>query len=207
MKADAPDDRIEKILAFLPQTQCELCQHPGCRPYAEAIVNGVDHIGQCHPGGLTTLHAIADIMAEDPSPWEQVVADQYKAPSTVIIDPEQCIGCTKCIQACPVDAIIGRSKTLHAVITTECTGCDLCLPACPMDCMHSLPAPTPSAATQSSHAKSHRRRYEQRNKRLEKDKQQSRQKHQQQKQDILQKMRQLQLQGTHHEPSKDQQDI
>lgn len=135
------DPVVDRIDALLPQTQCGQCNYPGCRPYAEAIAAGEADINQCPPGGEAGVRALADLLGREPKPLNP---DHGEAtPRTVVvIDEERCIGCTLCIQACPVDAIIGAPKLMHTVIESECTGCDLCLPPCPVDCIDPVePAP------------------------------------------------------------------
>ncbi|MCZ0926584.1 electron transport complex subunit RsxB [Halomonas janggokensis] len=130
---------VEQIDTLLPQTQCGQCGYPGCRPYAEAINQG-DAINKCPPGGEATITALADLLGRTPEPLDG------EAPSedlVAFIREDECIGCTKCIQACPVDAIIGAAKQMHTVIEDECTGCDLCLDPCPVDCIDMLPRSTP----------------------------------------------------------------
>ncbi len=129
------DPVVERIDALLPQTQCGQCGYPGCRPYAEAIARGEAEINLCPPGGETTMKALADLLERDPKPLE--AAPQEKRVARII--EEWCIGCTLCIQACPVDAILGAPKQMHTVIASECTGCDLCLPPCPVDCIEMVP--------------------------------------------------------------------
>jgi Na+-translocating ferredoxin:NAD+ oxidoreductase subunit B len=131
------DPLVAQIDALLPQTQCGQCGHPGCRPYAESIAAG-EAINKCPPGGQPTVQALADLLG--------VVAPQLDAPEgadaikkVAFIREEDCIGCTKCIQACPVDAIVGTQKKMHTVIATECTGCDLCVEPCPVDCIDMIP--------------------------------------------------------------------
>lgn len=128
------DPLVEKIDAILPQTQCGQCTYPGCRPYAEAIAKGEADINQCPPGGETTIIALADLLGRDPKPLNPEHGVE-KAKRVAVIDEQVCIGCTLCIQACPVDAILGAAKQMHTVIEDECTGCDLCLPPCPVDCI------------------------------------------------------------------------
>jgi len=130
---------VEKIDALLPQTQCGQCGYPGCRPYAEAINNG-DAINKCPPGGDTTIQALADLLGKEPQPLD---GEAQQEDRVAFIREDECIGCTKCIQACPVDAIIGAAKQMHTVIEDECTGCDLCIDPCPVDCIDMLPRRTP----------------------------------------------------------------
>lgn len=125
----------EDIDAVLPQTQCGLCGHGGCMPYAEALVFENAAIDLCPPGGVPVLRKIGALMQQDPAPLEDAMAAKTKPPLVAIIRENECIGCTKCIQVCPVDAILGSSKSMHSVISDECTGCELCIPACPVDCM------------------------------------------------------------------------
>ncbi|WP_136254365.1 electron transport complex subunit RsxB [Onishia niordana] len=125
------DPLVERIDALLPQTQCGQCGYPGCKPYAEAISGG-DAINKCPPGGDATIAALADLLGREASPLDGEAQD---APRVAYIREDECIGCTKCIQACPVDAILGAAKHMHTVIADECTGCDLCLDPCPVDCI------------------------------------------------------------------------
>ena len=128
------DPVVDRIDAILPQTQCGQCNYPGCRPYAEAIAAGEAQINQCPPGGEAGIRALADLLGVEPLPLNP--ANGAEKPRTVaVIDEKACIGCTLCIQACPVDAILGAAKQMHSVIESECTGCDLCLPPCPVDCI------------------------------------------------------------------------
>ena len=130
------DPVIDRIDAILPQTQCGQCNFPGCRPYAEAIAAGEAPINQCPPGG----EALADLLGVDPLPLNPENGEEA-LPTVAVIDEATCIGCTLCIQACPVDAIVGAPKLMHTVIAAECTGCDLCLPPCPVDCIEMVPRP------------------------------------------------------------------
>jgi electron transport complex protein RnfB len=132
------DPVVERIDALLPQTQCGQCTYAGCRPYAEAIAAGEADINQCPPGGETTIHALADLLGVDPKPLNPEHGE-HKEKTVVYIDEQVCIGCTLCIQACPVDAIVGAPKLMHTVVTAECTGCNLCIPPCPVECIHIVP--------------------------------------------------------------------
>lgn len=130
---------IERVNALLPQTQCAQCNFPGCRPYAEAIVNNTADINQCPPGGDEGIKALATLLGRDIKPLDNSLA-AHKPPQIAVIREQECIGCTLCIHACPVDAIIGASRKMHTVILDSCTGCELCLPPCPVDCidLHTL---------------------------------------------------------------------
>lgn len=131
----------EQINQLLPQTQCAQCGYPGCRPYAEAIAQGAP-INLCPPGGNSTLIALADLLNLEPEPLANPLVDS--SPKVAFIREEECIGCTKCIQACPVDAILGAAKYMHTVIASACTGCELCIEPCPVDCIDLItPATNP----------------------------------------------------------------
>lgn len=130
----------ERIDALLPQTQCGQCDFPGCRPYAEAIARGEADINQCPPGGEAGIHALAALLGREPKPLSSAHGIE-KPPQIARIREEECIGCFKCIAACPVDAIIGAPKFLHVVIEDLCTGCELCIAPCPVDCIDLRPAP------------------------------------------------------------------
>jgi len=127
-----------QIDALLPQTQCTQCGYDGCRPYAEAIARGEAGIDQCPPGGDEGVVRLAALLGRPPSPLNPEFGE-YRPPQVAIIDEDTCIGCTKCIQACPVDAIAGASKLMHTVIASWCTGCELCIPPCPVDCIALAP--------------------------------------------------------------------
>ncbi|MBS0368241.1 MAG: electron transport complex subunit RsxB [Proteobacteria bacterium] len=128
------DPLVEKIDAILPQTQCGQCGFPGCRPYATAIASGEADINQCPPGGEEGIRKLADLLGREfKSLSEEHGVEKPK--SVAVIDENTCIGCTLCIQACPVDAIVGAAKQLHTVVAGECTGCELCVAPCPVDCI------------------------------------------------------------------------
>jgi len=136
------DPLAEQLDALLPQTQCGQCGYPGCKPYAEAVANG-EAINKCAPGGEDTIKKIADLMGVDVQPLNEN-HEVDNSPKVAFIIEEDCIGCTKCIQACPVDAILGTTKQMHTIIADECTGCDLCVEPCPVDCIEMIPiAKTP----------------------------------------------------------------
>ncbi|MGL6071255.1 electron transport complex subunit RsxB [Craterilacuibacter sp.] len=135
------DPLVDKIDAILPQTQCGQCSFPGCRPYAEAIAAGDADINHCPPGGEDGIRKLAELLGVDFKPFDEGAAEP-KPKSVAIIDETTCIGCTLCIQACPVDAIVGAAKQMHTIIASECTGCELCLPPCPVDCIQMVPVGT-----------------------------------------------------------------
>jgi electron transport complex protein RnfB len=171
---------IQRIDALLPQTQCGKCGHPGCKPYAEGIASG-EPINKCPPGGSETIAALAELLKV---PALELDASRGSAPAQIAyIREAECIGCTKCIQACPVDAIVGAAKWMHTVIVDECTGCDLCVAPCPVDCIEMRPLSLGTVlpvvgglafsleeqqarAAKRNHA---RRRFEQRNARLQRE--------------------------------------
>lgn len=136
-------ERVKAIDALLPQTQCGECGFPGCMPYAEALAQGSVTIDKCPPGGVATVKALAGLLQVDASPFIDAARANTRAPSLAVIREAECIGCTKCIQACPVDAIIGSAKHMHAVIETDCTGCGLCVAPCPVDCIELQVLDTP----------------------------------------------------------------
>ncbi len=129
------DPLVEKIEAILPQTQCGQCGYPGCKPYAEAISSGEAEINLCPPGGMDGVRKLADLLGREVKP----LAAEEKPKQVAVIDELTCIGCTLCIQACPVDAIVGAAKQMHTIIEPLCTGCELCVPPCPVECIHMQP--------------------------------------------------------------------
>jgi len=158
----------EQIDQLLPQTQCGLCTHGGCLPYAEAIVFEQAPLNLCPPGGVDTLQALGSLLNEDIDAHIGDMQQKAKPALLAVIREAECIGCTKCIQACPVDAILGSAKAMHTVIADECTGCELCVAPCPVDCIDLIP--NPDFKDKRHH---YRSRYIERNQRLqraEKDK-------------------------------------
>lgn len=133
------NDLVEQIDAVLPQTQCSRCGYPACRPYAEAIAAGDADINQCPPGGEITIRALARLLGRIEKPLNPVNG-VARAPTVAFVDEARCIGCAKCLPACPVDAIVGAQRFMHTVVAQLCTGCDLCLPPCPVDCIELRPA-------------------------------------------------------------------
>jgi Na+-translocating ferredoxin:NAD+ oxidoreductase subunit B len=125
---------VEKIESLLPQTQCAQCGFPGCKPYAAAIAKDEADINQCPPGGEETVIALANLLGKQPKPLNTQFGETKPKRVAVIIEAD-CIGCAKCIPACPVDAILGANKFMHTVIASECTGCELCIAPCPVDCI------------------------------------------------------------------------
>lgn len=137
----------EEIDAILPQTQCRQCGFSGCRPYAEAIAEGRAQINQCPPGGEDGIHHLARLLGVKPLPLN-TVHGVFKPKEEALIDEQACIGCTLCIQACPVDAIVGAARQMHTVVSGECTGCALCLEPCPVDCIQMVLPKEYSASTE-----------------------------------------------------------
>jgi electron transport complex protein RnfB len=125
---------IDQIDALLPQTQCAKCGYPGCRPYAEAIIQGEADIDQCPPGGAVGVAKLATLLGRAPKPLNPAYGAE-RPRAAALIDESWCIGCTLCIRACPMDAIVGAPKRMHTVLLEHCTGCELCLPPCPVDCI------------------------------------------------------------------------
>jgi electron transport complex protein RnfB len=165
-------DRIEDLL---PQTQCTKCGYPACRPYAEAIAAGNASYNQCPPGGAEGIARIAELLGKPVIPINPVHGLERERP-VAVIDESACIGCTLCIQACPVDAIVGAAKQMHTVIASLCTGCDLCVPPCPVDCIDmqaATPGRTGWAAWSQADADAARARHDARTLRLQREKQEN----------------------------------
>jgi len=154
-------DRIDDLL---PQTQCEQCGFHGCRPYAEAIAAGDAGIDRCPPGGTTGIARLAALLDRPIVPLDPTHGEEKPRTLARVVEAD-CIGCTKCIQACPVDAIVGSSKLMHTVIADLCTGCELCVPACPVDCITLDPMPL-AQADDRAHADAARSRFQRRERRL-----------------------------------------
>ena len=161
-RTNALADAIDRTL---PQTQCTRCGYPACRPYAQAIAKGEADFNQCPPGGQAGIVKLAAILGRTPKPLNP--ANGVEGPlKLAFIDEAACIGCTLCIQACPVDAIVGASKQMHTVVAELCTGCDLCIAPCPADCIDMVPAPATLADWTRDRADHARQRFEARNARL-----------------------------------------
>jgi electron transport complex protein RnfB len=157
----------ERIDTLLPQTQCTKCGYPTCRRYADAIATGEADINQCPPGGEAGVRKLAALLSRDARPLNP--ANGFEQPRRVaLIDEARCIGCTLCIQACPVDAIVGAAKLMHTVVTELCSGCDLCVAPCPVDCIEMLPAKEEDV-WDAVRADAARERFERRRARLERE--------------------------------------
>jgi electron transport complex protein RnfB len=162
----APFSLADAIDAVLPQTQCGKCGYAGCRPYAEAIAAGAADINQCPPAGEEGLSAIAAVLGVPPKALDPRFGSS-KTAAVALIEEEKCIGCTLCIQACPVDAIVGAAKLMHTVMTSICTGCELCIPPCPVDCIRMEAVATPGSVARYAAASAARSHFEARNRRVE----------------------------------------
>ena len=136
------DELIEAVNEKLPQTQCAQCGYPGCRPYASAIIENDAPINQCPPGGVALIQELGEFLGKEALDPDPERGNQKPEQVAFIIEPD-CIGCTLCIAACPVDAIVGASRYMHTVISDHCTGCELCLPPCPVDCIELIPVQQP----------------------------------------------------------------
>jgi Na+-translocating ferredoxin:NAD+ oxidoreductase subunit B len=178
---------LNKVDALLPQTQCELCTYKGCLPYAQAIVEEDEAIDLCLPGGVRVLRQLGVLLDRDTASLESSMKAKQKNDCIVTIKEEECIGCKKCIQACPVDAIVGAAKLMHTVISDVCNGCELCLSPCPVDCIDVEELPPRSNAEQQRLADQSRHRFDLRNNRLVRQEQLARRKHQQAKNMLVKK--------------------
>ncbi len=150
------EERADRIDALLPQTQCTRCGYGACRPYAEALAQGEAQLNRCPPGGAEGIDALARLLGRAVLPLDPQCGVEQPARVAWIV-AEACIGCARCLPACPVDAILGAQQWLHTVLANECTGCELCLSACPVDCIRILPR---AARTPAPDAHSNRERFE-----------------------------------------------
>ncbi|TAL76791.1 MAG: RnfABCDGE type electron transport complex subunit B [Burkholderiaceae bacterium] len=157
------DSPIDRVNAALPQTQCTKCGYPGCLPYARAMVMDGEAINRCPPGGQEGVRTLARILGREELPLD-TDCGKHLPLQRAVIDEEHCIGCTLCIQACPVDAIVGANKFMHTVLADVCTGCDLCVAPCPVDCITMVPAGHDWTAQLAAQARTN---YEHRQKRLD----------------------------------------
>lgn len=158
---------VDDIDDILPQSQCGLCGYNGCRPYAKAISQEQETIDKCLPGGIKTLIALSALTGQDYAPFLTEMEQKAKPPVVAMIREADCIGCTKCIQACPVDAIIGASKQMHTVMADYCTGCELCIKPCPVDCIELIESSILPEAKQKQKAATAKQHFINRTKRLE----------------------------------------
>ncbi|OLC68202.1 MAG: ferredoxin [Betaproteobacteria bacterium 13_1_40CM_4_64_4] len=145
---------VERIDALLPQTQCRRCGYEGCRPYADAIAHGSAGINRCPPGGEDTIAALAKLLGTPRLPLDRARGETGPLLGARI-DESACIGCTLCIAACPVDAIVGAPKLMHTVLADRCTGCELCVPPCPVDCITLVPLARPWTRSDARRARDH----------------------------------------------------
>ena len=156
-----------RLDAELPQTQCAQCGYPACRPYAEAMARGEADINQCPPGGDAAIRRLASLLQRPCKPLNPANGVE-RSREIAVIEERLCIGCTLCIQACPVDAIAGGPRSMHTVVSDLCTGCGLCLPPCPVDCIAMEPCP-PTDLWDRDKASAARDRFEQRQRRLQQE--------------------------------------
>ncbi len=157
---------VEQIDSLLPQTQCTKCGYSGCKPYAQAISDGLAGINQCPPGGITGIKKLATLLKLKEEPLDSNFGIEKPRQVAFIIE-EDCIGCTKCLPPCPVDAIIGANKQMHSIIAAECTGCELCIAPCPVDCII-MKEPDKLSTWDQIAANHSRQRYQNKQRRLEK---------------------------------------
>ena len=148
----------EQLNAALPQTQCTRCGYPACKPYAEALAAGAADINQCPPGGAAGIARLAKILGVAAKPLDPAFGEEKPIEEVAQVIEADCIGCTKCITACPVDAISGGPNLMHTIIAGECTGCELCIPPCPVDCI--VMVPVPALAPAFARAAHSRQRYD-----------------------------------------------
>ncbi len=155
----------EAIEALLPQTQCAKCGYAGCRPYAEALARAEADINRCPPGGEPVIARLAALLGRESKPLDPACG-RIVGRARAVIDERRCIGCTLCIQACPVDAIVGAASLMHTVLGEQCTGCELCLPPCPVECIAMVALPLERAAWTQADALAAKARFEARGARL-----------------------------------------
>ena len=134
------DALAARVDALLPQTQCRRCGYDACRPYAEALARGEAELNRCPPGGPELIGELATILDRPALPLDPNCGAEGP-PRVAFIDEPACIGCARCLEPCPTDAIIGARKRMHTVIAADCSGCELCIPTCPVDCIRMVPAP------------------------------------------------------------------
>jgi electron transport complex protein RnfB len=154
-----PSNLVQQIDALLPQTQCTQCGYDGCLPYAQAIAHEGEDINRCPPGGDAGIQGLATLLGRAPKPLNTQCGTN-KPLHMAHIDEAHCIGCTLCIQACPVDAIVGANKLMHSVLPDRCTGCDLCVAPCPVDCISMVPAPTGWTPERADKARTHHQQHQ-----------------------------------------------
>lgn len=167
MSESHENNQLETLNALLPQTQCRDCGYQGCKPYARAMLNEGESIDRCKPGGVLVLERLANFFSLDPNIYVNKVLSDFKPAQDARIDKEACIGCVKCIRACPIDAVVGVAKHMHEVITDLCSGCGLCVPVCPVDCITLENSRKLSEKEMDKRAQQYQQAYEARNKRLE----------------------------------------
>lgn len=155
---------VERLDALLPQTQCTRCGYPACRPYAEALAAGEAAINRCPPGGAAGIERLATVLDRPVIALDPEYGTERNVEVVARIVESDCIGCTKCIQACPIDAIVGAMNLMHSVIAETCNGCELCLPVCPVDCIEIIDAP--AAPPPFARAAEYRQRFRARNARV-----------------------------------------
>jgi electron transport complex protein RnfB len=170
MTADAAGGLAPAIDALLPQTQCRRCGFEGCLPYATALAHRETELNRCPPGGTHVIERLAALLGRPALPLDPACGSE-SPPQVAWIDEPACIGCARCLDDCPTDAIIGARKRMHTVIAGDCSGCGLCLPSCPVDCILMVPAPGLPAEPLSAReiderARHYRRLYERRRPRL-----------------------------------------